>query len=118
MQMPDLHGTPIVPLSGDREARLLSGLLLRELLRSAPEVFAGQAAASLPLAFLAKADEDKEVAQQWGEVWEEGTVSAAGALRLYMGEIVPLVLAGERGKHSISEAQSKRITDAASGLRM
>lgn len=72
-------------------------------------MFAGQAAASLPLAFLAKADEDKEVAQQWGEVWEEGTVSAAGALRMYMGEIVPLVLAGERGHHCLSEVGARAL---------
>ena len=72
-------------------------------------MFAGQAAASLPLAFLAKADEDKEVAQQWGEVWEEGTVSAAGALRLYMGEIVPLVLAGEWGNHCLCEVGARAL---------
>ena len=91
---------------------------MRELLRSAPEVFAGQAAASLPLAFLAKADEDKEVAQQWGEVWEEGTVSAAGALRLYMGEIVPLVLTGEQGKQLPQRGCSKGIASTAGALRM
>lgn len=48
----------------------------------------------LPLAFLAKSDEDKDVAGLWGEVWEEGTTGGAAALRLYAADIVPLLTAG------------------------
>eukprot|EP00983_Pelagomonas_calceolata_P096031 1158084-Pelagomonas_calceolata.AAC.7 len=46
-----------------------AGLLLRELLRSAPEAFAAQAASeALPVAFGAKMDEDTDVAAVWKEV--------------------------------------------------
>ncbi len=49
----------------------------------------------LPLAFVAKSDEDKDVGALWGEVWEEATTGGAAALRLYIGDIVPLITAGE-----------------------
>ena len=38
----------------------------------------------LPLAFIAKSDEDSAVAALWGEIWEEGTTSISAALRMYM----------------------------------
>ena len=41
---------------------------MRELLRTAPEVFSAHAACVLPLAFGAKMDEDSEVAAAWKEV--------------------------------------------------
>ena len=49
-------------------SRLVGGLLLRELLRAAPEAFQAHAAAILPLAFGAKMDEDSSVAACWKEV--------------------------------------------------
>lgn len=53
------------------------------------------AAQVLPLAFVAKCDEEKDVAALWGEVWEEATTGGAAALRLYAADIVPLIIAGE-----------------------
>lgn len=80
--------------AGDRPARLLGGLLLRELVRGAPDAFAAHASAALPCAFLACNDEEKDVASLWKEVWEEGTGSGSAAVRLYLADIVPLVCAG------------------------
>ena len=48
----------------------------------------------MPLAFIAKKDEDGDVAALWGEVWAEGCTSDAAALRLYITDIVPLITAG------------------------
>lgn len=48
----------------------------------------------MPLAFIAKSDEDSTVGGLWGEIWEEGTTSLSAALRMYMTELVPLVTAG------------------------
>ena len=48
--------------------RYVGGLLLHELLRALPDVFAANAAAVLPLAFSAKMDDDKEAAAVWKEV--------------------------------------------------
>ena len=50
----------------------------------------------MPLALLAGSDEDSEVAALWAEVWTEGSASEAAALRLYMPEILPLILEGLR----------------------
>ncbi|KAL6762246.1 proteasome stabiliser-domain-containing protein [Haematococcus lacustris] len=83
----------------DSDARYCAGLVVRELLRAAPEVAAGHAAVTLPLAFGAKMDEDKEVAAVWKEVWEEGCASEAGALRLYAQEITALLASGLGSQH-------------------
>ncbi len=48
----------------------------------------------MPTAFIAKSDEDGEVAALWTEVWEDSGSTAQSAVRLYMADIVPLVLAG------------------------
>ena len=48
----------------------------------------------MPLAFIAKSDEDSTVGGLWGEIWEEGTTSLSAALRMYMTELVPLITAG------------------------
>ena len=49
----------------------------------------------MPLAFIASSDEESEVASLWGDVWSEASASEAAALRLYMPEILPLLLEGE-----------------------
>lgn len=81
-------------MTGDREARQLAGLLLRELVRGAPNTFAAHAATALPLAFVARSDEDANVAALWREVWDDGTGSGAAAVRLYLPEIVVLICDG------------------------
>ena len=48
----------------------------------------------LPLAFIAKSDEDSAVGTLWGEVWEEGTTSLSAALRMYLADLRPLITAG------------------------
>lgn len=46
----------------------------------------------MPLAFLARTDEDADVAKLWADVWEEGSMSQAAALRLYISDLAPLLL--------------------------
>ena len=46
----------------------------------------------MPLAFLARTDEDADVAKLWADVWEEGSMSQAAALRLYISDLAPLIL--------------------------
>jgi len=101
---------------GDKDARYAAGLLLRELLRSAPEAFAAQAASeALPVAFGAKMDEDTDVAAVWKEVWEEGSSSEAGAVRLYAPEIVTLLVEGlgsqQWGRKQASAQAVVRLTE-------
>ena len=72
-------------------SRQLAGLLLRELVRGAPDTFAAHASAALPCAFVACHDEDAEVASIWKDSWEEGTGSPAAAVRLYLAEIAGII---------------------------
>jgi hypothetical protein len=53
---------------GDVDSRLCGGLLLRELLRVAPDTFGQHAATILPLAYGARMDDDASVAAVWKEV--------------------------------------------------
>ena len=48
----------------------------------------------MPTAFIAKSDEEADVAALWSEVWEDSGSSTSAALRLYMADIVPLLIAG------------------------
>ena len=50
----------------------------------------------MPTAFMAKSDEASDVAGVWGEVWEDSGSSAAASLRLYMADILPLLIQGTR----------------------
>ena len=80
--------------AGDAGSRQLSGLLLRELVRGAPDTFAAHASAVLPCAFVACHDDDTEVAGVWKDVWEEGTGSPAAATRLHISEITGIIQTG------------------------
>ncbi|MEW5319235.1 MAG: hypothetical protein WDW38_010400 [Sanguina aurantia] len=99
--------------SDDADRRLVGGLLLKELLKGAPETSAACAAAILPTAFGAKMDEDEGVAAVWKTVWEEGVSSEAGAIRLYAVEIVELLL---QGLASQSWGRKKACAEAVGGL--
>lgn len=49
----------------------------------------------MPLAFIASSDEDPDVAALWKEVWSESSSSQSAAARLYMTEILALLLKGK-----------------------
>ena len=80
--------------AGSSESRQLGGLLARELLLQARDVFTAHAGAIMPVAFMGKWDADKDVGALWGEVWEEGATSQSAAVRLYMADLVQLVQQG------------------------
>ena len=63
----------------------------------------------LPTAFVARHDEEKDVAALWGEVWEEATSGGAAALRLYITDIVPLVTSGAAVIASNSDVSPERM---------
>ncbi len=48
----------------------------------------------MPLAFIASSDEDPDVAALWKDVWSESSSSQSAAARLYMSEILALLLEG------------------------
>lgn len=97
----------------DADSKYVGGLILYELLKALPDTFSSIAAPlALPLAFGAKMDADdsnKEVAEIWSKVWEEGVSSEAAAIRLYAPNIVNVLVEGLTGpswsrKRSCAEA--------------
>ena len=50
----------------------------------------------MPLAFVASSDEDPDVAALWKDVWAESASSQSAAARLYMSEILAMLLEGKR----------------------
>ena len=64
----------------------------------------------MPLAFVAASDEDADVAALWKDVWGEGSSSEAAALRLYISEILTLLLQGNfpRSALLLNGRESKR----------
>lgn len=66
--------------------------LLREVLL--PTVCDYGPLQAMPTAFMARSDEASDVAAVWGEVWEDSGNSAAASLRLYMADILPLLIQG------------------------
>lgn len=49
----------------------------------------------MPLAFIASSDEDPDVASFWKDVWSESSSSQSAAARLYMTDILALLLEGK-----------------------
>ena len=62
----------------------------------------------MPTAFMAKSDEEADVAAVWGDVWEDSGSSAAASLRLYMADILPLLIQGMALKPPPVELSSLR----------
>jgi proteasome component ECM29 len=77
------------------EERLAGGLLLRELLRASPDLFAARAASrALPLAFAARLDDDSDVAAAWAAIWEDGAPSEGAAVRAHAPELTAALKSG------------------------
>lgn len=85
--------------SGDRDMRQMSGMILKELNRQAPQAFRANETSIIPVAFLAKFDDDASVASTWKGVWEEGVTSNSAAARIYSSELSKCLMSGLASQH-------------------
>ncbi|CAM6051034.1 unnamed protein product [Sphagnum compactum] len=97
--------------SGNQDLHLASALVLKELSRHANELFKGNLTVVLPLAFVAKFDEEKDISSIFEEIWEDNISSTSVALGLYMPEIVTRL---KEGIGSSSWPQKKKCAQAVS----
>ncbi|CAM6029521.1 unnamed protein product [Sphagnum balticum] len=97
--------------SGNQDLHLASALVLKELSRHANELFKGNLTVVLPLAFVAKFDEEKDISSIFEEIWEDNISSTSVALGLYMPEIVARL---KEGIGSSSWPQKKKCAQAVS----
>jgi hypothetical protein len=93
--------------SGNQDLHLASALVLKELSRHANELFKGNLTVVLPLAFVAKFDEEKDISGIFEEIWEDNISSTSVALGLYMPEIVARL---KEGIGSSSWPQKKKVS--------
>jgi proteasome component ECM29 len=93
--------------SGNQDLHLASALVLKELSRHANELFKGNLTVVLPLAFVAKFDEEKDISSIFEEIWEDNISSTSVALGLYMPEIVTRL---KEGIGSSSWPQKKKVS--------
>eukprot|EP00741_Cyanophora_paradoxa_P018696 tig00021073_g18045.t1 len=73
---------------GTLEARQTCGAALRELGKQAPDLLKAHQAAVLPVAFLGRNAEEKDMAENYKEVWEEVAGGHSASVRLFLPEIV------------------------------
>lgn len=78
----------------DRDQRMVSALVLRELSRQASDVFKGNYTLILPLTFVARFDGEKDIVALFEEIWEDNTSTGSVTLTMYMPEIVKLLIEG------------------------
>lgn len=89
--------------------RQMSGMILKELNRQAPRVFEANASVILPASFLAKFDDDPNVASVWKGVWEEGVTSDSAAARVYSEELFKGLMLGLSSQHWGKKAAAAEV---------
>lgn len=78
----------------DRDQRMVSALVLKELSRQASDVFKGNYTLILPMTFVARFDDEKDIVALFEEIWEDNTSTGSVTLTMYMPEIVKLLIEG------------------------
>lgn len=80
--------------NGDRNSQIACALLLKSYASTAGDVFSGYYATVVPVIFLSRFEDDKNVSSLYEELWEENMTSERLTLQLYVGEIVTLIIEG------------------------
>ncbi|KAH9316636.1 hypothetical protein KI387_025263, partial [Taxus chinensis] len=78
----------------DRGTQVASALLLKNFSHRAADTVKGYHTIVLPVAFVARFDDEQEVGSLFEEVWEENSSSESVTLQLYLPEIVAVLCDG------------------------
>eukprot|EP00268_Persea_americana_P062214 TRINITY_DN795_c0_g1_i5.p1 TRINITY_DN795_c0_g1~~TRINITY_DN795_c0_g1_i5.p1 ORF type:complete len:1799 (+),score=364.65 TRINITY_DN795_c0_g1_i5:189-5585(+) len=76
---------------GDRNSLICCAIMLKNYSSLAADVMSGYQTLTLPVTFIARFEEDKDVAGLFEELWEEIASSERVTLQLYLTEIVSLL---------------------------
>ncbi|XP_078435505.1 ARM repeat superfamily protein isoform X2 [Wolffia australiana] len=76
---------------GDRSAQISCATLLRSFLNIAGDRVGGYHAVILPVIFVARFEDDKDVGNQFSEVWDETVGNESITLQLYLTEIISIL---------------------------
>ncbi|KAF4378493.1 hypothetical protein G4B88_027553 [Cannabis sativa] len=77
--------------TGDRNAQITCAILFKSYSSMASDVLSGYHTSIIPVIFISRFEDDKNVSGLFEELWEENTSSESIALQLYLGEIVSLI---------------------------
>ncbi|XP_030522220.2 proteasome adapter and scaffold protein ECM29 isoform X2 [Rhodamnia argentea] len=77
--------------AGDKNSQISCAILLKSFLSTAPDVVSGYYAEILPVIFISRFEDDKNLSGIFEELWEENTSGERITLQLYMREIVSLI---------------------------
>ncbi|XP_024961967.1 proteasome adapter and scaffold protein ECM29 isoform X1 [Cynara cardunculus var. scolymus] len=80
--------------TGDRNSQIACALLLKSYASTAADILNGYYATVVPVIFLSRFEDDKNVSSLYEELWEENMTSERLTLQLYVGEIVALITEG------------------------
>ncbi|XP_059624994.1 uncharacterized protein LOC132268214 [Cornus florida] len=99
--------------TGDRNDQISCAILLKSYSSIATDILSGFHAAIIPVIFVSRFEDDKNVSSLFEELWEENMSSERVTLQLYLGEITSLIC---EGLVSSSWASKKMSAQAISKL--
>ncbi|KAF6155314.1 hypothetical protein GIB67_019840 [Kingdonia uniflora] len=99
--------------TGDRNTQVSCAILLKSYSHLAGDVVSGFQATILPVTFVARFEDDKDVGGLFEELWDETTSSERATLQLYLTEIAALL---DEGITSSSWASKKKSAKAITKL--
>lgn len=76
---------------GERNAQISCAILLKNYLNLAGDVLGGYHAIVIPVIFISRFEDDKDICTLFEELWEENSSSERVTLQLYLAEIVTLL---------------------------
>ncbi|XP_020242083.1 proteasome-associated protein ECM29 homolog isoform X2 [Asparagus officinalis] len=97
--------------SGDRNSQISCAILLKNYSSLAADVVNGYHATILPIIFLSRFDDDKDINTLYEELWEDNSSTERVTLQLYLTEIVNLL------SDSISSLSWASKRKSAKGIR-
>ncbi|KAF5778932.1 putative armadillo-like helical, proteasome component Ecm29 [Helianthus annuus] len=80
--------------TGDRNSQIACAFLLKSYASTSSDILTGYYATVVPVIFLSRFEDDKNVSRLYEDLWEENMTSERLTLQLYIGEIVTLITEG------------------------
>uniref|UniRef100_A0A5B7B1H9 Proteasome-associated protein ECM29 n=1 Tax=Davidia involucrata TaxID=16924 RepID=A0A5B7B1H9_DAVIN len=80
--------------TGDRNAQISCAILLKSYSSMATDILSGYHATIVPVIFVSRFEDDKNVSSLFEELWEENMGSERVTLQLYLAEITSLICEG------------------------
>ncbi|XP_052205851.1 uncharacterized protein LOC127810408 isoform X2 [Diospyros lotus] len=102
--------------SGDRNAQISCAILLKCCSSMASDVLSGYHAVVVPVIFVSRFEDDKNVSTLFEELWEENMSSERVTLQLYLGEIVSLTNDGIMSSSWASKRKSAQAISKVSEI--